>query len=60
MAKKKVKSETKELKFVKEQIINSKRYSKNRDLLNSILEDKNYTFKEIDEIINKFMKGKVN
>ncbi len=46
--------------FVKESIVNSNKYSNRKDLLNSLLENgKEYTFEQVDEIIDKFMKGKV-
>lgn len=49
------------LVFNKEQIIRSDRYILNRDLLNVLLEDnKQYSIKEVDDLISKFMKGKVN
>lgn len=48
-----------ENKFTKEQIINSKIYADKKDVLNAILEDKEYTKKQVDEVIKKFMKGKV-
>lgn len=47
-------------KFSKEQIVKSKRFRNNIDLLNAILkENKKYTLKEVEEIIKNFMKGKV-
>lgn len=47
-------------KFSKEQIVKSKRFRNNMDLLNAILkENKQYTLKEVEEIIKNFMKGKV-
>ena len=46
-------------KFSKEQIVKSKRFRNNIDLLNAILkENKQYTLK-VEEIIKNFMKGKV-
>lgn len=49
------------LVFNKEQIIRSDRYILNRDLLNVLLEEnKQYSIKEVDDLISKFMKGKVN
>lgn len=48
-------------KYTKSQIVNSKIYISNRDLLNAVLrENKKYTKIEIDEIIKNYMKGKVN
>lgn len=59
MAKKKLEKE--EFKFSKKQLVTSKKYSKERDILNSILsENERYSFAEADELIDKFMKGKVN
>ena len=47
-------------KFTKKQIIESKKYRFYIDLLNYKLEnDEQYSFKEIDEIVEKFKKGKV-
>lgn len=47
-------------KFSKEQIVKSKRFRNNIDLLNAILkENRQYTLKEVEEIIKNFMKGKV-
>ena len=57
--KKEVKKVTEE-KYTKEQIVNSKTFINNRDLLNAILEDKSYSKKEINEIIKNYKKGKVN
>ncbi|MBN5964766.1 hypothetical protein JY680_07680 [Clostridioides difficile] len=45
-------------KFTKEQIVNSKKYINRKDLLNVILkENELYSFSEVEEIINSFMKG---
>lgn len=60
MGKKKNVENISEDKFSKKQIVSSKRYRNNVDLLNSVLKDKKtYTLKEVDEIIEKFKKGKV-
>lgn len=57
---KKEKNEETEIKFTKKQIIESKKYRFYIDLLNYKLEnDEQYSFKEIDEIVKKFKKGKV-
>lgn len=49
-----------EEKFSKEQILLSKKYRKNKDILRTILKDEEtYSFKEVDSLIEKFMKGKV-
>lgn len=46
--------------FTKEQIVNSKKYDKSKDLLRAILkENENYTTDEVDKKIEKFMKRKV-
>ncbi|HCQ6376187.1 TPA: hypothetical protein OL524_003644 [Clostridioides difficile] len=45
-------------KFTKEQIVNSKKYVNRKDLLNAILkEDELYSFLEVEDRINSFMKG---
>ncbi|HFL2424896.1 TPA: hypothetical protein ACG3JQ_001509 [Clostridioides difficile] len=45
-------------KFTKEQRVNSKKYVNKKDLLNAILkEDELYYFSEVEDMINKFMKG---
>ncbi|MCC0641741.1 hypothetical protein IC217_16750 [Clostridioides sp. ES-W-0017-02] len=45
-------------KFTKEQIVNSKKYVNRKDLLNAILkENELYSFSDVEEIIDKFMKG---
>lgn len=46
--------------FSKKQIINSKKFALNRDLLSGLLEDnKPYTLNEVEQKINEFKKGKV-
>lgn len=46
--------------FPKEQVLTFRRYADRRDLLSVLLEDgKEYTFDQIDGLINDFMKGKV-
>lgn len=48
-------------RFTKEQIINSKKYNKYRDVLKSILEEnKSYSIEDIEQIIKEFLKRKVN
>lgn len=63
MALRKSKSETKNSEiptFSKEQIISCKRYSDRKDLVNVLVEgSKLYSFDEVDNLINKFLKGKV-
>lgn len=46
--------------FTKEQIISSKRYMHNKDIINVVLHNnQSYTLKEVDELIQKFMEKKV-
>lgn len=46
-----------ELRFSKEQIVGSRKYAKVSDILAALLEDnKTYTLKEADSIIEKFGK----
>lgn len=48
-------------KYPKEQILRAARYAKRRDLLQVLLENnKTYTFEDVDDRIQKFLKGKVN
>ena len=52
-------TENKETKFSKEQIVLSKKYVNDVDIVNALLEDdKQYSFKEVDSIIAKFKKKK--
>ncbi|EQH05582.1 putative phage protein [Clostridioides difficile DA00196] len=45
-------------KFTKEQIVNSKKYVNRKDLLNAILKENDlHSFSEVEDRINKFMKG---
>lgn len=60
MSEKKTVTKESELKFTKEQIVNSKKYIEHSDIVRALLEDnKTYTIKEVDNIIEKFRKGKV-
>jgi hypothetical protein len=46
--------------YTKEQIISAKKYIHRKDVVNVVLKDgQSYTLKEVDELIEKFMKGKV-
>lgn len=59
-SKKEIKDKITEDKYTKKQIVNSKTFSANRDLLNALLkEDRNYTKSEINQIIENYKKGKV-
>lgn len=61
MAKKTEKIEQSPVSYTKEQILWSKKYANRRDVLGAILEDdKQYTLTEVDTLLDKFMKGKVN
>lgn len=62
-SKKVTKKEVKKIieeKYTKEQIVNSKTFINNRDLLNAVLENKSYSKTEVNEIIKNYKKGKVN
>ena len=49
-----------EPKFTKEALVNSKRFYNERDLVSALLEDGNeYTIPEVEDMIAKYMKGKV-
>lgn len=46
--------------FCKEQIVSSKRYENDVDIVNALLQDgKEYALAEVDEMIERFKKGKV-
>lgn len=46
-----------ELKFTKGQILESNKYKHRKDVLNVVLiNDKDYSLKEVDDLIVKFMK----
>lgn len=48
-------------KFNKEQLVASKKYALQRDVLNALLQEGQvYTFDEVDQKLNEFLKGKVN
>jgi hypothetical protein len=47
--------------YSKQQILGSNKYKNRRDVLGAILTDgKEYTIEEVDSLLDKFMKGKVN
>lgn len=46
-------------KFSKKQLLSVKKFADRKDALGAVLEDKDYTVAESEEILNKFMKGKV-
>ena len=46
--------------FTKEQILASAKYRNRRDLVDALLdEDKSYTMKTVDNLVEKYMKGQV-
>jgi hypothetical protein len=66
MAKKKVAPDTnvggiQEAKFTKEQILASDKYANRKDVINAIwVDESEKTISQIESLIEKFMKGKVN
>lgn len=59
---KKENTETKknETTYSKAQLVQSQKYKNKRDILNSILDDnKRYTFKEVDTLVDNFLRKKV-
>lgn len=51
---------TKEVVFTKKDLLRSKRYSKQRDILNALLEDnKTYTLEKVDKMIKTFLNKEV-
>lgn len=48
-----------ELLFTKEQLLASRKYEKDRDILSAALEDGGYTEAQVAEIILQFKKGRV-
>ena len=63
MATKKMETETvkEESVFTKEQILSSIKYANRREALGVILsDDKTYKLEQVDSLLDKFMKGKVN
>lgn len=56
----KSKESTNEVAFTKAQLLKSKKYIHQTDVINVILEeDKNYTIKEVEKLIDGFMKKEV-
>lgn len=46
--------------FSRTQLLQSKKYAQQKDLLNALLKaDHDYTLKEVDTMIEDFLKGKV-
>lgn len=50
-----------EVKFSKNQLLAAKRFGGKRDILEALLsDDETYTVKTVEQMIEKYMKGKVN
>ena len=53
-----VKATIQENTYTKQAILNSKKYVRQKDLINALLDNgKKYTLKEVDNIIEKYLKG---
>ena len=62
MAAKKKKEDTQkpEVVYTRQQLLQAKRYADRLDLINTLLKDgKSYSIQQVDEMIEKYMKGKV-
>lgn len=60
MSKNKIEEKEQEKQFYKSQLVSSKKYASNKDLLQVLLEDnKMYTFEEVNNKIEEFKKRKV-
>ena len=55
----KVKVKVEVQKYSKEQILLSKAYANRKDILNVILEDKEYTTEAVDKLLENFLKKEV-
>ena len=56
-----MKNKSKEPKFSKDALLKAKRFRKECDFVSALLEDGvEYTVSEVDAMIAKYMKGKVN
>lgn len=54
------KEAAKEAVFSKQQFLTAKRYAGKQDLLNALLDDdKQYTIEQVNNMLEKFLKGKV-
>lgn len=61
MAKKKIEDKTNEIRYDKQSILKSKKYSERKDILSVILEDNvEYTLFEIENKLKEFMEGVIN
>lgn len=60
MSDKEQKASAKVPTFTKEQLLNSKKFQSQRDLINALIEDgKSYTMAEVDKKIKNYLDGKV-
>lgn len=60
MAKTKVVEDQEVVTFLKEQLLSAEKYSNRKDILGVLLEDgKEYSFDQVDTLMDEFMKGKV-
>ena len=60
MAKKTIETETSATNYSKRQLIEADKYKHNRDILEALLEEQNkYSHKEVENIIEGFLKGEV-
>lgn len=58
--KKEVAAERRPSVFTKQQLLTASKYRDKRDLLEALLEnDRTYSFREVDEAIDTYMKGQV-
>nr|DAY57814.1 MAG TPA: hypothetical protein [Caudoviricetes sp.] len=49
-----------EVTFLKQELLQAERYHGKKDLVSALLEDgRKYSLKEVDAVIDRFMKGKV-
>jgi len=54
------KSERAEPRFTKKQVLSAARFKNRKDLVSAVLDDgKTYTIVEVDQMVDRFMKGKV-
>lgn len=50
----------KPMQFTKKQLANSKKYRDQKDIINSVLSyDQTYTLEQTEQLVDKFLKGKV-
>lgn len=60
MAKERKETGMQESVFSKEQILQASRFSEHIDIIDALLEnDRQYTIRQVEDIVSKFLKGKV-